>query len=148
MKLSKFTFLIILFFVLAISTFAQTTTDIFGYYSIEKAPKTFANISEIHLSGNYGAEQKPAFYGLIRMKAKKAKDYVLNKPALDGNNITFTTKAVNGVSYSFTGTFIRLGNFPEERPEGEILLKGTLTKMKGKTKLASGTFSFNYSAGD
>jgi hypothetical protein len=148
MKLYKFIFLTILLTVSAISTFAQSKTDTFGYYTIEKSTKDFSDISEIHLAGEYGANEKPPMYGLIRMKARKAKDYVLNKPVSDGKKITFTTRAVNGISYSFSGTFVRLGNFPEERPEGEVLLKGTLTKMKGKTKLASGTFSFSYSAGD
>jgi hypothetical protein len=136
-----------LFCVFAIPTFAQKT-DIFGYYFIEKATKDFKDISEIHLAGDYGAKQKPPFYGLIRLTSKKAKDFKLNKPTMNGKSISFTTKSVNGVSYSFSGKFVRLGNFPEERPEGKVLLKGTLTKMKGKTKLASGKFSFSYSAGD
>lgn len=148
MKLPKFIFLTILLVVFAISAFAQSKTDTFGYYTIEKATKDFSDISEIHLAGEYGANENPPDYGRIRLKARKAKDYVLNKPTLDGKTITFTTKAVNGISYSFSGTFVRLGNFPEERPEGEVLLKGTLTKMKGKTRLASKNFSFSYSAGD
>lgn len=148
MKFPKLIFFAMLLCIFAIPTFAQTKTDIFGYYTIEKATKAFSDISEIHLAGEYGETQNPPDYGRIRMLARKAKDYVLNKPNLDGKNFTFTTKAVNGISYSFTGTFVQLGNFPEERPEGKVLLKGTLTKMKGKTKLASGKFSFSYSGGD
>ena len=149
MKIFKASSVFFMFCAFAVTAFAQnSTTDIFGYYFIEKAPKAFADISEIHLAGNYGAEQKPPFYGLIRLKAKRAKDFQLLKPTLDGKNLTFSTTAVNGISYTFTGTFTKLGDFPNERPEGEILLKGTLTKLKGKAILAKANLSFSYSAGD
>ncbi len=149
MKLFKATSIIFLFCAFAVTAFAQSaTTDIFGYYFIEKAPKAFADISEIHLAGSYGAEQKPPMYGLIRMKAKKAKDFQLLKPTLDGKNLTFATKTVGGFNYTFSGTFTRLGDFPNEQPEGEILLKGTLIKLKGKMIIAKANVSFSYSAGD
>lgn len=149
MKLFKTTSLFFLFCAFALTAFAQSaTTDIFGYYTIEKAPKAFADISEIHLAGSYGAEQKPPMYGLIRMKAKKAKDFQLLKPTLDGKNLSFSTKVVGGFNYTFSGTFTKLGDFPSERPEGEVLLKGTLIKLKGKTIIAKANVSFSYSAGD
>lgn len=149
MRIFKVFYLAILLCVFTFPLFAQdSAVDIFGYYTIDKAVKGFTDISEIHLAGSYGAEQKPPFHGLIRMKAKKAKDFHLLKPTLDGNNLTFSTKSVNGVSYTFSGTFTRLGNFPNERPEGEVLLTGILTKLKGKTTLASAKVSFIYTAGD
>ena len=142
-------FVLLLLGTFALSVFAQSKKpEIFGYYSIEKAPRAFVDISEIHLAGNFGAKQKPPFYGLIRMNSKKAKDFRLLKPTLKGKNLTFSTKSVGGVSYTFSGTFTKLGDFPRERPEGEILLKGTLTKFKGKTKIAEARVSFSYSAGD
>jgi hypothetical protein len=37
------------------------------------------------------------------------------------------------VSYSFKGTFEKLGNFAENPPPtDEVILKGTLTKMSGE----------------
>ena len=143
-------FLLLFLSVPALTTFAQKNNkvDVFGYYTIKNPTKTFADISEIHLSGNYGAQEKPPIYGLIRLKKKSAKDFQLLKPTLNGKNLTFTTKAVGGISYQFDGTFTKLGNFPETRPEGEILLKGRLTKYKGKTKIVEANVSFSYSAGD
>ncbi len=146
MKKHKFLFLVALLGLLAIPTFAQET-DIFGYYSIEKPTKDFADISEIHLAGSFGEEQKPPIYGLIRLKRKSAKDFQLNKPTMNGKNITFTSKAVGGISYSFTGTFTKLGNFPVNQPIG-VVLQGTLTKLKGKTKLAEAKVKFTYDPGD
>lgn len=149
MKKIKILFSVAFVFAFALSAFGQTeTTDIFGYYSIEKPTKDFANISEIHLSGNYGAEQKPPAYGLIRLKAKNAKDFQIQKPALDGKNLTFSTNEVSGISYKFEGEFSKLGNFPELQPNGEILLTGTLTKYRGKTKIASANVKLLYSTGD
>lgn len=149
MKLLKVIFPILLLCVFVLTAHAQSSTnDIFGYYFIEKSPKTFADISEIHLGGNYGAEQTPPFYGLIRLKSKKAKDFHLLKPTLNGKDLTFSTKSVGGINYTFSGTFTKLGDFPSERPEGEVLLKGTLIKFKGKTIIAKANVSFTYSAGD
>lgn len=149
MKIVKILFLPVLLCLFAFPVFSQAAkVDIFGYYFIEKAPKAFADISEINLGGDVGVNDKPPFYGLIRMKAKRALDYKLLKPTLNGKNLTFSTKSVGGVSYQFSGAFTRLGNFPDERPEAEVLLKGTLTKFRGKTKIAEAKVSFSYSAGD
>jgi len=150
MKNYKILFLLMLLGLFASPIFDQKNNkvDIFGYYTIEKPTKAFADISEIHLGGNYGAQEKPPVYGLIRLKKKSAKDFPLLKPTLNGKNLTFKTKAIGGISYQFDGTFTKLGNFPETRPEGEILLKGKLMKYKGETKIAEANVSFSYSAGD
>ena len=95
MKKYSFLLLAAFFSLFAVSTFAQkATTDIFGYYTIVKPTKDFADIFIIHLGGNYGAQQKPSFYGLVRLKKKSAKDFYLLKPTLNGKNLTFTTEQV------------------------------------------------------
>lgn len=132
---------------LAVSGAAQKV-DIFGYYSIVDAPRAFRDISEIHLAGEYGAEQNPPMYGLIRLKRKSAKDYLLLEPTLDGKTLTFKTKTVAGVHYEFSGEFVRLEDFPSTQPNGEVLLKGRLTKFSGKRRIASADLSFSYEAGD
>jgi hypothetical protein len=132
----------------AVSAYSQEKTDIFGYYFIEKAPKAFADISEIHLAGEYGEQQKPPMYGLIRMKGKKVADFKLLKPTLSGKNLTFSTKTVGGINYKFVGAFTKLGSFPTLQPNGEILLTGTLTKYRGKKIIASAKVKFSYEAGD
>jgi hypothetical protein len=125
---------------------AQNGNDIFGYYTIDgKVPAAFADISEIHLAGSYGAEQKPPVHGLIRLKKKTAKDFAVNKPTLNGKNISFTTKAVGGISYEFTGTFVK---FPNNEQQEGIILRGVLRKFKGKTKIAEANVGFTYEAGD
>jgi hypothetical protein len=48
--------------------------------------------------------RKPPTYGRIRLKRKGQPDYVLRSVIVTGNNLSFKTKAVHGVSYDFTGT--------------------------------------------
>ncbi|HEY0428313.1 MAG TPA: hypothetical protein VGC76_11065 [Pyrinomonadaceae bacterium] len=148
MKKFRILFFAIFLCAFALPALAQDKVDIFGYYSIVKPTKDFADISEIHLGGDYGEQQNPKFYGLIRMKSKRAIDYKLMKPSLSGKNLTFSTKSVGNISYKFVGAFTKLGDFPELQPNGEVLLKGTLTKYRGKKKIASANVKFSYEAGD
>ena len=140
--------LILFVFAVTLPSFAQSNVDIGGYYFIENPPKAFADISEILLAGNYGASEEPPFYGLIRLKKKSAKDFALLKPTLASKKLMFKTRSVGGVYYEFSGRFTRLDDFPSTQPEGEILLKGKLTKYRGKHRIAVSNLSFSYSAGD
>jgi hypothetical protein len=133
--------------------------DVFGYYYLPegKAPKGFQDISELHLSTfDYkdGKELTVPLYGWIRLKPKVVKgkevavDFPLVTPTRKERSLTFTTKEVGGVSYRFAGAFTRLGNFPEERPEGEVILKGRLTKLQGGKVATESDVGFHYTGGD
>ncbi len=133
--------------------------DVFGYYYLpeETAPKGFQDISELHLSTfDYkdGKELTVPLYGFIRLKPKMVKgkevavDFPLVAPTRKERSLTFTTKEVGGVSYRFTGAFTRLGNFPEERPEGEVILKGRLTRLQGGKVAAESEVGVHYTGGD
>jgi hypothetical protein len=148
MKIQILLFVALVSLAFVLPAAAQKKVDVFGYYTIVSATDDFFDISEIHLAGTYGAQQTPKVYGLIRMRDQSAKDFDLLKPTMVGKRITFTTKTVGGVHYAFDGTFTKLGDFPVTRPEGQTLLRGTLSKYRGKKKIASGTFNFIYSAGD
>ena len=127
----------------------QATVDVFGYYfQQKKLPAAFAEIDHLMLS-TIDSNARPApLNGWIRPKRKAAKDYKLIAPKLAGKNLTFTTQAVRGKSYSFEGTFTKLGNFPADRPEGEVILKGHLIKMLNGKKVAETDVSFTYTGGD
>ena len=133
--------------------------DVFGYYYLleGKAPKGFQDVSELHLSTfDYkdGKELTVPLYGWIRLKPKVVKgkevavDFPLVAPTRKERSLTFTTKEVGGVSYRFAGSFTKLGNFPEERPEGEVILKGHLAKLQGGKVVAEGDVGFHYTGGD
>ena len=124
-------------------------SDVTGaYFALGKLPAEFSEIDYLALA-TIDENAKPApLNGFIRPKVLKAEDYHLVDPKLDGRNLSFTTKTVNGVSYSFTGVFDTLGNFPENPPEYEMpVLKGRLVKSKDGKSVAESDVSFWYSAG-
>lgn len=137
-------------FVSAVSAQQSKQLDTFGYYYIEKPIKAFADISEISLGGDYGLTEKPVYYGLIRLK-KRSSDFRLLKPTLNGTAIAFSTKAVNGVSYKFSGNFTRLfvkhQDSPDELNNGGIVLQGTLIKLKKGVEIARQVVKFTYFTG-
>ena len=154
--MKNFTYIFVLFFLLTFVSFVSAQNaekfDTFGYYYIQNPTKNFADISEIHLSDDFGSKQNPPVFGLIRLKNKKAKDFRLNKPFQKGKYISFSTKSVNGISYRFNGNFTKLYDKvietrPGTTPNG-VILSGTLTKIKGKRKIAEQRVGFTYFAGD
>lgn len=141
-------FLLLLFPTLTAFSQEEDKVDIFGYYNIVKPTKDFIDISEIHLSGNFGENENPPFYGLIRLRKRGNEDFRLLTPTLTGKNLKFTTTKINGIYYKFDGNFTKLGNFPILNPWREIILTGNLTKYKGKIKIALAKVKLAYDAGD
>jgi hypothetical protein len=135
---------------------AAPKVDVFGYYYFQegKAPKGFQDIDHLHLStlDMKGDEMvEVPLHGWIRMKARgkaPAADFPLVAPTLKGKAFSFTTKQVGGAGYRFAGAFLKLGNFPEERPEDEVVLKGRLTKLQGGKVVAESDVDFRYTGGD
>jgi hypothetical protein len=125
--------------------------DTFGYYYIKKPIKAFSDISEIHLSGNYGKSEKPRFYGLIRLKNNNAKDFHLLNPIQKGSYISFTTKTVAEISYKFNGSFTKLFIKNQESTDklnyGGIVLRGTLIKLRRGLQIAKQVVEFTYFTG-
>jgi hypothetical protein len=130
--------------------------DLFGYYYLhqEEAPKGFQDVEHLYLStiDMKGEEMvEVPLHGWIRLKEKgnaPAVDFPLIAPTLKDKAFSFTTKAVGGISYRFAGSFVKLGNFPEERPEDEVVLKGHLTKLQGGKVVAENEVGFRYTGGD
>ena len=149
-------FLVSLLIVLALPALALSaqTIDLFGYYMFDgDAPAGFKDIDHLHLSTideKNGEMVTVPLYGFIRMKAKgeaMAVDHHLVDLKLNGKKLAFATKPEGGVSYRFAGTFSKLGNFPEEPPQG-VILQGHLTRMQGEKKAAEADVRFVYEAGD
>src|SRR5437763_1801585 len=103
MKKIQILFFVVLIGGFAVTASAQAKVDIFGYYTPVSATDAFSNIAQIHLAGNYGEQQTPKFYGLIRMRNNSSSDFNLLKPVRTGKKLTFTTKTVGGIYYTFVG---------------------------------------------
>jgi hypothetical protein len=121
-------------------------SDVTGAYFADSLPSAFAEIDFLGLA-TIDENAKPApLNGFLRPKKQSAKDYHLTDPKLKGNDLTFSTESIGGVSYSFAGSFTKLGDFPADPPQG-VVLKGTLKKMKDGAAIAEAPVSFTYSAG-
>jgi hypothetical protein len=64
------------------------------------------------------------------------------------DNFTFTTVTVGGISYAFSGKFLKggiysAGDLDDETP----VLEGTLTKFRGGKKIAEAKLKFSYFGG-
>lgn len=129
--------------------------DVFGYYSIDgRVPAAFAGIDHLHLSTiriGKGKVVNAPLWGLIRLKARgraKPADLQLVKPTLQGKQLRFTTTAPGGTSYRFNGAFTKLGDFPSNPPNGEVVLKGRLEKLRAGKVIAASDVGFSYFGGD
>jgi hypothetical protein len=64
------------------------------------------------------------------------------------NDFNFTTVARGGVSYTFSGKFLKGGNFAATwSGDEEPVLEGTLTKFRNGKKLAEAKLKFSYFGG-
>ena len=100
-------------------------------------------------------------FGSINLNAKRSRQ--LPQPGLETNNgkryrfktlsvkrerFTFTTMTVAGVSYSFSGRFLKGGVYSSGILDDETpVLEGTLTKFRGGTKVAEAKLKFVYFGG-
>jgi hypothetical protein len=123
--------------------------DVTGaYFATTPLPAEFAELEHLLLATIDDNGAPAPLNGFLRPKASSAKDYVLVQPVLSGRNLTFTTAAVNGVHYTFSGAFTRLGNFAADPPpHDEVVLAGTLSKLRDGKQVATTPVSFGYQAG-
>ncbi|HYI12028.1 MAG TPA: hypothetical protein VEK57_23440 [Thermoanaerobaculia bacterium] len=119
-----------------------------GYFPMEKLPAEFSELDHLSLATIDENAAPAPLNGFLRPKKSSAEDYTLVSPVLDGKRLTFTTKAVGGVQYAFTGAFEVLHNFPETPPDYETaVLSGTLTKMRDGKTVAETPVKYRYEAG-
>lgn len=130
-------------------TNANSQGDVTGAYFVKGSlPSDFSEIEHLSLA-TIDEQGKPSpLNGFIRPKRRSAQDYKLVNPRLNGKNLSFTTTTVNGVSYSFAGTFEKLDNFSANPPPSdEVILKGKLTRLLDGNTVIETDVNFTYSAG-
>ena len=123
--------------------------DVTGaYFAAGNLPSAFAEIEHLSLATIDENGNPAPLNGFIRPRRRSASDYRLVNPTLNGHDLTFTTAAVNGISYSFTGRFEMMRDFAANPPEADaVVLRGTLTKLNRGEVEAETPVSFTYSAG-
>jgi hypothetical protein len=130
-------------------TDTSTQGDVTGAYFVKGTlPGDFSEIEHLSLATIDDQGNPAPLNGFIRPKRRAAKDYQLVNPKLSGKTLTFSTTAVSGVSYSFTGTFEKLADFSANPPPSdEVILRGKLTKLVDGNMVIETDVNFTYSAG-
>jgi len=118
-----------------------------GYFvPASDAPAAFKDINLIQVLNPSQAQSPP--FGYLELKTRKSK-FSLLKPALDGTNLSFKTRAVLGISYEFSGTLPRIEyENPDELSRADVVLSGTLKKIQAGKVIAEGKVAFSWFAGD
>jgi hypothetical protein len=124
-------------------------SDVTGpYVPTTPLPAEFAELEHLLLATIDENGEPAPLNGFLRSKKANTKDYVLVQPVLTGRKLTFTTAAVNGVHYAFDGAFTRLDHFAVNTPQfDEVVLSGTLTKLRNGNSVATTPVSFAYQPG-
>lgn len=128
----------------------SNSPDISGaYFPVGTLQSDFSEIEHLYIGFLDDNGNAAPLNGFLRPKRRQAKDYKILNPKLDGNDLTFTTESVNGVSYKFKGKFVTMDNFAENPPPTDrVILKGELQKFQdGGAPIAGTDVSFTYSAG-
>jgi hypothetical protein len=119
-----------------------------AYFAMDEWPAEFAELEHLSLATIDDNAEPAPLNGFLRPKAREAKDYALVNPKIEGQELTFTTAAVNGIHYEFAGTFAMRGNFAADPPSSDLaVLTGTLTKLRKGRVVASTPVRFHYEAG-
>lgn len=123
--------------------------DVTGAYFIKDVlAGEFSDIDHLSLATIDDRGNPAPLNGFIRPKRRSATDFKLVNPKLNGNNLTFTTTSVGGLSYSFTGTFEKMDNFSANPPSlDDVILRGKLSKLQDGQIVTEMDMGFTYSAG-
>ena len=114
-----------------------------AFWIIGTAPNEFSDFGGINLNSKK-LRRLPA----SGVDSTKGRHYRFKTVTIQPNNFTFTTVSLGGVSYSFTGKFLKGGVFAEAMLDDTIpVLEGILTKYKNGLKVAEANLKFSYFGG-
>ncbi|HEX8137222.1 MAG TPA: hypothetical protein VF544_06495 [Pyrinomonadaceae bacterium] len=118
-----------------------------GEFNVEgRLPRALSEISTIQLLRDARRSFQNPHSGLY---TNRGVTYRFKTVSVARERFTFTTVALDGTSYSFSGRFLRGGVFAELDSDqwGKIILEGQLTKLKAGRKAASANLKFSYFGG-
>jgi hypothetical protein len=133
-----------------IATAPQTAAQKFdpeGEFNVEgSVPRALSEVSTIQLLRDAKRSFQNSHSGLY---TNRGVTYRFKTLSVTRASFTFTTVALDGISYSFKGRFLRGGVFAELDSDqwGKIILEGQLTKLKGGRKVAAANLKFSYFGG-
>ena len=106
-------------------------------------PNEFSDFGGINLNA-----KKSRHLPMAGVEIINGKRFPFKTLSVKQSNFTFITVTLSGISYSFSGKFLKGGVFMSANLDDETpVLEGTLTKYKGGQKVAQGKLSFVYFGG-
>ena len=114
-----------------------------SFWIIGEPPTEFSEFGGINLNAKRSRQLPGQGFELRTGKLIRFKTLTVKR-----DNFTFTTLTVGGISYAFSGKFLKggvysAGDLDEETP----VLEGTLTKFRGGQKIAEAKLKFSYFGG-
>lgn len=74
--------------------------------------------------------------------------FAMQKIFFNGKRWTFETASIGGVSYKFSGKFIKIKRYPDGTIDGENVLKGRLIRFLNGKQTAAADLIFSFQVGD
>jgi hypothetical protein len=106
-------------------------------------PDDFSDFGAINLNS-----KRSRHLPVAGLETNKGKRYSFKTLSVKRENFTFTTVTVAGISYGFSGKFLKGGVYSSGILDDETpVLEGTLTKFRGGKKVAEAKLKFVYFGG-
>lgn len=140
--------LAVLFFAVTCSlAYAQKGEERFdpngSFWIIGDAPSGFSDFSAINLNARRVRRLPPS-----GLQLNNGKSFRFQQLTVKREKFTFVTTPVRGVSYSFSGRFLKGGVFSETVLDDQSpVLEGVLTKFVSGKKVAEAKLQFSYFGG-
>jgi hypothetical protein len=113
------------------------------FWILGSVPSEFSDFGGINLNS-----KRLRRLPLAGLELNNGKRYPYKTLIVKKENFTFTTVAVRGVSYSFSGHFLKGGVFAAGNLEDqEPVLEGILVRYKAGKKVAEASLKFTYFGG-
>ena len=114
-----------------------------SFWVHETPPNDFSELSAINLNA-----KKLRRLPSPGLQITDGTNYRFKTLIVKRNDFRFTTVALKNVSYSFSGRFLKGGNFAATALNDEVpVMEGTLTKFRGGKKVAEAKIQFVYFGG-
>jgi hypothetical protein len=114
-----------------------------SFWLLGDPPNEFSDFGGINLNAKRSRHLPGA-----GLQTNDGKTYRFKTLSVKRNNFTFTTMTLGGISYSFSGRFLKGGVYTSAALNDEVpVLEGTLTKFRAGKKLAEAKLKFVYFGG-
>ncbi len=114
-----------------------------SFWVLGNTPNEFSEFGGINLNAKRSRQLPVQGFQLNNGKALRFKTITVKR-----DNFTFTTITVGGVSYAFSGKFLKGGVYSAGDLDDTIpVLEGTLTKFRNGQKIAEAKLKFSYFGG-